>query len=90
MKVLTANRLHDGVVVYSDVRGGWTHRFSEAARLDEAGAAAALETALAASELLVGPYLLEADEGGPVGRERLRERIRAGGPTAGSTHGQGA
>ena len=85
MKVLTANRLQDGVVVYRAPTGEWTLSLDQAARMEEAEAAAALEAALAQAGVLVGPYLLEADEKGPVGRERLRERIRAAGPTAGST-----
>ena len=86
MKVLTANRLTDGAVVYRAPAGDWTLRLEEAARFDEAEAALALQAANEAPASLVGPYLLEADDAGPLGRERLRERIRAGGPTAGSMH----
>ena len=85
MRVLTANRLHDGAVVYRTAGGEWTHRFGEAARLDVSEAEAALQAALATPQAVVEAYLLEADESGPAGRERLRERIRAGGPTAGSS-----
>ncbi len=83
MKVLTANRLTDGAVVYLNASGDWTRDIDQALRLEPEAAAAALARAEAQPELLVAPYLFDADEAGPIGRERLRETIRRGGPTVG-------
>lgn len=84
MKLLTANRLNDGAVVWLTASGDWSASLSAAARLDAEEAAAALETAQAQPRLLVGPYLIEIDAAGEVERrERLRETIRGGGPTVG-------
>jgi hypothetical protein len=83
MKVLTANRLTDGIVVYLAADGRWTPRFEEAERLSADAAAAALAAANARPELIVAPYLVAVDGGEVEPRERLRERIRAGGPTVG-------
>ena len=90
MKVLTANRLGDGVVVYLAADGSWSHQLADAARLEDDSAAGALAAANAAPHQLVGAYLLEADVAGPIGRDRLRELIRASGPTAGSLHRESA
>lgn len=84
-KVLTANRLSDGAVVYLAADGAWSERL-EAARLAETGADEA--TLLAAGEeavrrqLVVAPYLMEAraSTAGPQ-PVKLREIIRASGPT---------
>ncbi len=85
MKVLTANRLADGAVVYRGWDGGWTEALGEAERLDEAAAAIALAAAQARPDLLVGPYLVMVDAAGPSGRDRNKERIRAHGPTVGNS-----
>ena len=55
MKVLTANRLTDGVVVYRDRDGGWTDDFDAAERLEDANAPASLAAAETRADLLVGP-----------------------------------
>ena len=83
MKVLTANRLTDGAVVYRGWDKGWTPELDQAERLDDADAAIALAAAEAQSNLLVGPYLVSVDDKGPSGRDRNKERIRARGPTVG-------
>ena len=86
MKVVTANRLTDGAVVYlADF--GWTERLEAALRLDEEVANAALARAEAQATTVVAPYLVDADAVGVVGRERLRETIRATGPTVGHSLG---
>ena len=82
MKVLTANRLADGAVVWL-ADSGWSERLDAAVRLEDEAAAAALARAEAQGTLVVGPYLVDADAAGVVGRERLRETIRATGPTVG-------
>ena len=83
MKVLTANRLTDGAVVYRATDGGWTHAFEAAELLPPEAADAALAEAQGQPRLLVGPYLVEVDAGEVERRERLRETIRAQGPTVG-------
>jgi hypothetical protein len=83
MKILTANRLTDGAVVYLTASGDWSHDLSHALRLTDADAPAALAAAELLPRVLVGPYLIDADERGPAGRERLKETIRAAGPTVG-------
>jgi Protein of unknown function (DUF2849) len=83
VKVLTANRLSDGVVVYRAADGAWTRVFEEAERLSPEAATEALAEATAQPGLLVAPYLVEVDGNEVEKRERLREGIRAQGPTVG-------
>ena len=84
MKLLTANRLADGTVVWLTAEGAWSEQSDAAARLDTEAAAAALVEAERQFRTVVGAYLIDADEAGTiVARERLRETIRAKGPTAG-------
>ncbi len=88
VRVLTANRLADGRVVYL-AEQGWTSDLG-AARLvlNEADAESA-ETegrAAVAGRLVVEPYLIDIEaETGGVQPVRLRERIRASGPTTGNS-----
>jgi hypothetical protein len=90
MKVLTASRLSDGAVVYLANDGAWTRDFAAAARLDSDAAPAALQQAQAQPRVLVGAYLLELDGETVEKRERLREAIRANGPTVGHSLKQSA
>jgi hypothetical protein len=84
MKIVTANRLTDGAVVWLGAENLWTREFDNAALLDAATAEGALAAALDDPGLLVAPYLVEvSDEAAVERRERLRETIRASGPTAG-------
>ncbi len=85
MKLLTANRLSDGVVLWYTA-AGWVEDGAHAARLDDAEAEA-LQKAWAARETeVVAPYLIPlTDTGTPVQREHVREYVRANGPTAGQT-----
>jgi hypothetical protein len=85
LKVATANRLRDGLVVYLAGDGGWSEAIGEGRVAgDEAGASLLMEAAARAvdAQEVVEPYLMEvaADDAGlrPL---RLRERIRAAGPT---------
>ena len=85
-QIVTANRLADGAVVFRTAAGGWSTRVVDAALVEGANAAAALEAgqADARRQVVVGPYLADA-VAGPDGPEpvELRERIRAQGPTVG-------
>lgn len=85
VKILTANRLIDGAVVYGGSEGRWVERLSEAAFF---GGAAEAEARLAAAaedvvaRKVVEPYLFDAERT-PEGLRplRVREVIRAAGPT---------
>jgi hypothetical protein len=84
-KVMTANLLRDGDVVYLTAAGTWSLWLHEAAVARDEGGAAALEARAKQAEgeqIVVGAYLMtvfESDSGPqPIG---TRERIRAKGPT---------
>jgi len=82
-KVVTANDLREGHVVYMTASDAWSPRLVEAALLtDEADAEVRLLKALGQSALVVGPYLAEA-RAGAQGPEpvHFRERFRAHGPS---------
>ena len=83
MKLITGNRLKDGHVLYVAVDGGLTTRFDLALQLEDAEAEAALVLAGSRRTVLVNPYLIEVEAGRPSGRDRLKESIRAAGPTVG-------
>ena len=82
-KVVTANALIEGDVVYLTNSGEWSRRH-ENARLftEEEAAKAALAAAALQSADIVGAYLADA-EPGPKGPEptHFRERFRATGPS---------
>ena len=84
-KVLTANRLTDGISVWLGANGEWTTSLRDAflARHEDAVAAieAAGKKALADNRVVdVNVIEIEETESGPR-PYRLRERIRADGPT---------
>ncbi len=83
-KIVTANRLDDGLVVYLN-GSGWSERIDDAR---VAGDDAAAERLLARAEepgqavRVVDPYLIEVTREGAVPRPvSHREAIRAQGPT---------
>jgi len=85
MKVLTANRLGDGVVVYIGAGETWAEDLAAAEVVtDDAGEArlkAAADAAIKA-RLVVGAYLMPvAIENERVLPVSVRERIRAAGPS---------
>ena len=85
MKLLTANRLSDGLVLWYG-RDGWVEDGALAARFDDAEAEALQKTWAARETEVVAPYLIplnDADQ--PVQREHVREFVRANGPTIGQT-----
>jgi sulfite reductase (NADPH) hemoprotein beta-component len=93
MKVLTANRLIDGEVVFWRA-GQWAERFAEAdvftAETAQAGEAA-VTAAKGQPTVVVDPYLIDIADG-PAGPAPVsyRERIRALGPTNEPDHGKQA
>jgi hypothetical protein len=90
-KVMTANRLNDGAVVYLANGGTWTERITDARIAATEAQERALESRAAADEralLVVETYLFDVDPkpGGPAPLSQ-RERIRATGPTVGTDFG---
>jgi hypothetical protein len=88
MQVITANSLGDGRVVFQ-TPAGWTLDIDQAEALDakEAlDAALARANADAAENRVVEPYAIDVERrGANLVAVRLRERIRAEGPTTGNT-----
>ncbi len=85
MKVVTANRLQDGEVVYLAPRGRFVDCLADAALAEDAAAEAAL-LAIArqaiAERLVVGAYSFEVVAGADgIVPTSTRERIRATGPS---------
>jgi len=85
LKVATANRLGDGLVVYLAADGSWSERLAEGRVAADEAAQAELEAraqAAAAAHVVVAPYLIEVrDEDGVARPVRYREEIRSRGPT---------
>jgi hypothetical protein len=82
--VITASRLRDGAIVWRLASGSWSERFADAAPIEEAAVAAALDDAGAdiRAQRVVGVYkvAVTATAAGlaPVS---VRETIRAQGPS---------
>ncbi|HEX8471443.1 MAG TPA: DUF2849 domain-containing protein [Brevundimonas sp.] len=85
MKIVTANRLSDGRVIYVGADGSAVDDLSQAAVLDADQAESALAQAAARPDTFVNPYLVETDHGVFTGRDRLKESIRSAGPTVGNS-----
>jgi len=85
MQILTANELLSGATVYLDPNGDWVEELASA-RVFAGDETEALEAALAAAKATGRLLSLETEtvtvEGGIIHPVRLRERIRAEGPTA--------
>ena len=83
-KIVSANDLFDGDVVYMNAGHGWTRRLAEAAiGHDAEGAEALLAAALPQQDKVVGPYLADValdDDGRPF-PTHFRERFRTRGPS---------
>ena len=94
MKVLTANRLNDGIAVWLGANGQWQERIDHALVGRHPEAVEALEEAgkLAFNDnLVVNVDLIDVEEiDGDIYPIRLRERIRASGPTFRSDLGKQA
>lgn len=84
-KVLTANRLADGAVVFLSRAGHWSEAIDDAAVALEKDAEAALEQRGKEAEAgnhVTGAYLFDAERReGRVRALHIRERIRTLGPT---------
>jgi Protein of unknown function (DUF2849) len=85
-KVITANDLREGLVVFLDHDGGWTVRIAEARVLEDGpdlDGALAYAKAQSDAQIVLEAYPIDVDvkDGVPV-PARLREKIRADrGPT---------
>jgi Protein of unknown function (DUF2849) len=88
MNVIIANELADGLVVFR-TSTGWTREIDSAETLEDKEASeAALERAKAdeAKNVVVDPTVIEVRrEGAHLVPVKLRERIRATGPTTGNS-----
>jgi len=84
-KVITANRLKNGEVVYLAPGGVWSNSLSKARFLADGGEQKRLILMAekdVAGQIVVGPYLMDADrENDTPSPISQRERIRASGPT---------
>ena len=91
-QVITASRLRDGAVVFMGPQNGWVDEIGGAAVFDTADEVAA---GLAASKkdedgnLVLDVYAIDvAEKNGTLVPTRLREAIRAVGPTVHPEHGK--
>lgn len=88
MEIITANSLGDGRVVFQTA-AGWDHDIGHAEILegkDAVAAALARANADAALNRVVEPYAIAVTRAaGRIAASRLREAIRAGGPTTGNS-----
>lgn len=84
-QAVTANRLSDGRVVFRTADGGWTLSVADAALAgtqDEAAALIASAEADRLKQIVVDVYPIDMDVSGSAPKpSRLREAIRAAGPT---------
>ena len=92
-KVITANALLEGDVIYMTASGVWSRHHAEAKLFrDEAEAKRALSDAAQQVDLLVGAYLADAqldDDGRPT-PVHFREIFRTRGPSNYPDHGKQA
>jgi sulfite reductase (NADPH) hemoprotein beta-component len=84
LRVVTGNRLRDGVPIYFAGAGGWSPQLAEARPVSPGEADALLAEAQAGPvpHPAVNPYLIEVERrDGRLAPQSLREKIRAFGPT---------
>ena len=81
-RIITANRLIDGAVVYRTAHEGWSERLEDGNLLAPEVAEATL-AGVQADDVgnVVEPYLIEVGDEGAARPTRYRERIRASGPS---------
>lgn len=80
MKVITANQLSDGAVVYLGDDDRWTPYLCAAARFEKDDAGDVLGAIQRRVREIADAYLIDVDDAGPIGRQALRETIRTAGP----------
>ncbi len=83
-KMLTANDLFDGDVIYMTASGEWSRHLSDVAIFEEEAAAnAALSEANQQHDRLIGPYLVDArySADGTPEATHFREEFRSRGPS---------
>ncbi|WP_395649885.1 DUF2849 domain-containing protein [Brevundimonas sp.] len=85
MKIVTANRLSDGRVIYLGEASAVVEDLASAALFEGDAADAALIAAASQPATWVNPYLVEVTGHTPSGRDRLKETIRSAGPTVGNS-----
>ena len=81
MKIVTANRLSDGRVVYLAENSVWSADIAAARELDGETAQAALSDARQKIRDFADVYVIDAENVAPAGRTAFRETIRSAGPT---------
>lgn len=84
MKVITANRLREGDVVWFGAGNVWVHSLEAAHLYDPADVSDALTIAKKSidDQIVVDVYDFDVQlDGGTVIPKRMREKIRAAGPT---------
>lgn len=80
-KIVTANRLDDGFVVYLTAEGGWSERLADGVLLNDGEADARLQAVNGAGHV-IGPYLIDVSLRDGVPRPRgQRETLRTLGPS---------
>jgi hypothetical protein len=82
-RMITAQRLADGANVWMDSAGNWTTDINQGKYVPEADADSLLKQAdeSVAKCLIVAPYAIDVVADGTVVPVRVREQIRANGPT---------
>lgn len=81
-KAVTAWETTTGDVIWMRADGSWTKNISELGAFTGDAAEAALAAAAADEAYVTDPYFMQVTKDGKIdGRETLRERIRATGPT---------
>ena len=81
-KAVTAWETTTGDVIWMRADGSWTKNIAELGAFTGDAAEAALAAAAADEAYVTDPYFMQVTKDGKIdGRETLRERIRATGPT---------
>ncbi len=83
-RMVTANRLHDGAVVYLAADNDWTRNVESGFVSDSDGTEKLMQVAEQAvqHQIIVAPYLIEVEVvANSIRPVRFREQIRAKGPT---------
>lgn len=82
MKIITANKLGDGAVVYLGDDDGWTLNVDDAARFQDDEIDPVLQAVSSRTSEIADAYAISVNNDGALqGRETLRETIRSAGPT---------